>query len=79
MLTNDLFIKTDSYGPDPSSEDLNDPEFNAIWEAIKSWDINVPDVYQGYCGAQGNHVMAILKKLRRLKTEQAYDKAMRGI
>jgi hypothetical protein len=45
--------------PDPSPEMLNDPTFNAIWDAIKTWDVNVPAVYDGYCGATGNHARAI--------------------
>jgi hypothetical protein len=39
---------------------LADPRFEAVWQAIKRWDINVPDAYAGYCGATGNHVRAIL-------------------
>jgi len=50
--------------PGPSLEMTKDPEFNKIWNVIKSWDINVPHVYSGYCGATGNHVMAILNALR---------------
>jgi hypothetical protein len=42
---------------------LDDPRFNAIWGVIKTWDINVPQVYGGYCGATGNHVRAILDAL----------------
>lgn len=45
--------------PNPTPEMLNDPTFNAIWNVIKSWDINVPAEYSGYCGATGNHVLAI--------------------
>jgi hypothetical protein len=45
--------------PNPTPEMLNDPTFNAIWTVIKSWDINVPAEYSGYCGATGNHVLAI--------------------
>lgn len=44
----------------PRAKDLVAKDFNAIWESIKSWDINVPEAYQGYCGATGNHVMHIL-------------------
>jgi hypothetical protein len=51
--------------PDPTPEMLEDPEFEAIWQVIKSWDINVPRAYFGYCGATGNHVRAILDGLRR--------------
>jgi hypothetical protein len=53
--------------PGPTADDLLDPEFNAIWEVIKSWDVNVPDAYDGYCGANGSHVMIILNALRRSK------------
>jgi hypothetical protein len=53
--------------PDPTSEMLSDPEFEAIWGAIKTWDINVPRAYFGYCGATGNHVRAILDALRRAR------------
>lgn len=48
---------------DPTPEDLERKDFNAVWDIIKSWDINVPGIYQGYCGASGNHVMAILNAL----------------
>lgn len=51
--------------PDPTPEMLESPEFNAIWNRIKTWDINVPEVDgQGlYSGATGNHVRAILDAL----------------
>jgi len=52
--------------PDPTEEMLKDPAFNAIWETIKTWDINVPHAYEGYCGATGNHVRAILAALSQL-------------
>lgn len=52
--------------PDPTVEmRLLDPRFAAIWECIKSWDINVPEAYSGYCGATGNHVRAIIDALDR--------------
>src|SRR5260221_3085322 len=49
--------------PNPTSEQLNDPLFTAIWEVIKTWDINVPEYYEGYCGATGSHVALILNAL----------------
>jgi hypothetical protein len=49
---------------DPTPEMLESPEFNAIWERIKHWDINVPGAYAGYMGATGNHVRAILDALK---------------
>ena len=53
--------------PDPTPEMLNNPTFNKIWNCIKSWDINVPEAYQGYCGATGNHARAILDALTAAK------------
>lgn len=55
--------------PDPTPEMLNSPKFEAIWQCIKRWDINVPNAYTGYCGATGNHVRAILDALAA--TEQS--------
>lgn len=46
--------------PGPTPEMLASPEFEAVWQCIKKWDINVPDAYCGYSGATGNHVRAIL-------------------
>ncbi len=51
--------------PDPTPEMLASPEFEAVWRCIKSWDINVPGVYRGYCRATGSHVRAILDALTR--------------
>ncbi len=53
--------------PDPSLEELRTPEFEAIWQTIKTWDINVPEAYNGYCGASGNHVKAIVDALHSVK------------
>lgn len=53
--------------PDPTEVDLLTPEFNTIWQVIKTWDINVPEAYDGYCGATGSHVKAILDALEKLK------------
>jgi hypothetical protein len=49
---------------DPEPGMYDDPRAEAIWQAIKRWDINVPGAYRGYCGATGNHVKAILDALR---------------
>ena len=49
---------------DPTDRMQGTPEFNAIWNCIKTWDINVPEAYEGYCGATGNHVRAILEALK---------------
>jgi hypothetical protein len=47
--------------PSPSPEEINSPEFEAIWSVIKEWDINVGD---GPSGGSGSHVKLILDKLK---------------
>lgn len=44
---------------DPTDEMHKDPLWIAIWDEIKTWDINVPTEYGGYSEATGNHVTAI--------------------
>lgn len=53
--------------PNPSKEDLDSPLFNAIWDVIKSWDVNVPAYYVGYCGANGSHAKLILEAIKKVK------------
>jgi hypothetical protein len=53
--------------PNPTPADLADPVFEAIWQAIKTWDVNSPAHYVGYCGANGSHVMLILAAIRGVK------------
>jgi hypothetical protein len=55
--------------PDPTPEMLRTPRFEAVWQCIKKWDINVPNAYGGYCGATGNHVRAILDALNQVRLE----------
>lgn len=46
--------------PSPTPSMLSgDKLFDAIWSAIKTWDINVPGAYTGYMGATGNHARAV--------------------
>ena len=49
---------------DPKPGETETPLFNAIWEVIKGWDINVPEEYGGYMGAIGNHVCAIIDAIQ---------------
>ena len=62
--------------PDPIPEMLETPEFNDVWNCIKTWDINVPEVDGNlYSGATGNHVRAILDALGvfKLKWVRKYE------
>ncbi len=45
--------------PSPTDKDLESPIFNAIFDCIKTWDVNVPERYHGYCGANGSHAKII--------------------
>ncbi len=54
---------------DPLPEEIDTPEFNAVWDCIRRWDIGLPwDIHKSggqlYSGATGNHVVAILDALR---------------
>ncbi len=50
--------------PSPTGSDLADPLFNAIWNTCKTWDVNAPEYYVGYCGLNGSHVMLIVNAIR---------------
>lgn len=52
--------------PNPTEADLADPMFEAIWQATKTWDVNSPEHYLGYCGMNGSHVMLILNAIRAM-------------
>ena len=54
---------------EPTEEDLASPEFNAIWEVIKPWDIE-RKYGDGYAEANGTDVMAILNVVRPVIREQ---------
>lgn len=55
-------IETDDY-PDPTEEQLRSPRFEAVWRAIKGWDISRDGGTEGYHGPTGNDVMHILNAL----------------
>ena len=50
--------------PSPTPEEMASPQFEAIWNIIKTWDINVPEYYRGYSGGNGSHVKLILDELK---------------
>lgn len=49
----------------PTEDQLRSAEFKALWGCIKGWDINAPEFYEGYCGANGSHVALLLDALAR--------------
>ena len=49
--------------PSPTPHQMNDPRFTAIWNAIKSWNISVPEAYPGHTEATHNHVVRIMRNL----------------
>lgn len=61
---------------DPTEDDIYTPEFDAVWQAIKNWDIGKkPDPDDGndylYAGATGTDVMTILNAIRPVKKKGA--------
>lgn len=49
--------------PSPTTQEIESELFNSIWKIIKSWDIQVPEYYDGYMGANGSHVKLIIDGL----------------
>ena len=58
---------------DPTEEMLKDPLFDAIWRAIKRWDINVTEAYAGYCSATGNHARVIFEAVQPVLRQARMD------
>jgi hypothetical protein len=58
---------------DPAPEMYRDLVWEAIWDEIKTWDINVPTEYVGYTGATGNHVTAIYLAIQNAKKKAALN------
>lgn len=56
--------------PDPTPEMLADPVYDAIWNVIKTWDVNVPGVYSGYCGPTGNHARKIYDAIKKVELDR---------
>jgi hypothetical protein len=54
---------------EPNSKDLESLEFNAVWEAIKKWDIERVEG-EGYAHATGTDVMIILNAIRPLLEQE---------
>lgn len=57
--------------PSPTKQERETPEWNAIWSIIRTWDINVPEFYNGYCGANGSHVKLIYDAIKLVEIHPA--------
>lgn len=62
----DLDTPPDEY-LDPTPEILDDPLFNAIWNAIKGWDISRHNngLYSGPTGNDARHIYEAIKRAQR--------------
>lgn len=59
-------FRNDPEYPDPEPKDLESERFEAVWQAIKKWDIS--RYSDGlYSGPSGNDVMHILRALDAIK------------
>lgn len=57
--------------PNPTEHEyLYDPIFNAIWQVTKTWDVNAPEYYEGYCGFNGSHVKIIMDAVKAQLLQQ---------
>lgn len=72
LLVNKKSISTKKI-PNPNKIEIESDEFKAIWEVIKDWDVNIPDYYSGYCGANGSHVKLILDALKPVMRNRKID------
>ena len=55
---------------EPTTEDLEQSEFKAIWDVIKEWDINIDNKYRGYCSATEKHAVAIMDGLKEMRKRE---------
>lgn len=62
--------------PNPSPEDLEHPDFEAIWNIIKTWDINLPEYYRGYMSGNGSHVKLILDELKKVRRDSKINQLL---
>jgi hypothetical protein len=62
--------------PNPTQVDLSDPDFQAIWNIIKDWDINVPEYYRGYMSGSGSHVKLILDEIKRVRRDSKINQLL---
>lgn len=59
-------FRNDPEYPDPEQKDIESERFEAVWNAIKTWDIS--RFNDGlYSGPTGNDVMHILRALDAIK------------
>jgi hypothetical protein len=65
--------------PNPDEAEQASPEFQAIWSVIKTWDVNVPEHYVGYCGANGSHVKLLLDALDEVRAETLVEVLARDL
>jgi len=54
--------------PDPTEAMLKDPVWNAIYDTIKTWDVNVPEFYNGYCHSTGSHATLIYEAIQKAQS-----------
>lgn len=60
--------------PSPSKDEINSPEFEAIFQLIKKWDIQVPEQdIKGYSSGNGSHVKMILDVLKPVNRNKKID------
>lgn len=64
--------------PTPTPEDLESELFNALWETMKKWDINVPEYYRGYCGCNGSHIKILLDVLKPVIRNDKINSILNG-
>jgi hypothetical protein len=70
---------SDEEMPSPTKQEMDSPEFNAIFDIIKDWDIKVPKYSSGYKGGNGSHVKLILDSIKAKRRENNINTTLDGI
>lgn len=68
-----VFVPKRKEMPSPNKEEIESDLFNAIWEVMKDWDINVPEYYSGYTSGNGSHVKLILDSIKKSQRDNKID------
>jgi len=64
-------VSNKSVFPSPTEKEMESPEFKAIFNLIKRWDIGI--VKQGYTRGNGTHVKLILDTLKPFKRKDTIE------
>ena len=69
-------VSNKSVFPSPTEKEMKSPEFKAIFNLIKRWDIGIAE-QGGYQHGNGSHVKLILDVLKPFKRKDTIDDVLK--